>query len=114
MKRSNNFCSNSAIVQLVELDDPGLDLDLDHPTDYEKALRLAFGLTSARMLASQRSAYLFNPSGTIGSERSRMPVAAKIALPTAGAIPTIGVSPAPADAKSFFGSQEPLRFSVHR
>jgi len=33
----------SANVQLVELDDPGLDLDLDHPTDYEKALRLAFG-----------------------------------------------------------------------
>jgi molybdenum cofactor cytidylyltransferase len=34
---------SSADVQLVELDDPGLDLDLDHPADYEKARRLAFG-----------------------------------------------------------------------
>ena len=33
----------SASVQWVELDDPGLDLDLDHPADYEEALRLAFG-----------------------------------------------------------------------
>src|SRR5512133_2533660 len=27
-------------VLLCELDDPGLDLDLDHPEDYERALRL--------------------------------------------------------------------------
>jgi CTP:molybdopterin cytidylyltransferase MocA len=33
----------SATVQLVELDDPGLDLDLDHPADYERAMRLASG-----------------------------------------------------------------------
>src|SRR5579859_6610888 len=28
-------------VRLIELDDPGLDLDLDCPADYEKALRLS-------------------------------------------------------------------------
>src|SRR5207247_7607425 len=39
------------------------------------------------------------PSGAKGSERSRIPVAAKIAFPTAGASPTIGVSPAPPDGK---------------
>ena len=44
------------------------------------------------------------PSGTKGSERSRIPVAAKIAFPTAGASPTIGVSPAPADGKSLRSS----------
>ena len=31
----------------------------------------------------------------MGSERRRLPVAAKMALPMAGAMPTIGVSPAP-------------------
>ena len=31
----------AAKVKLVEADDPGLDLDLDHPADYEKALKLA-------------------------------------------------------------------------
>jgi len=30
-------------ILLVELDDPGLDLDLDDPADYERARRLAFG-----------------------------------------------------------------------
>jgi hypothetical protein len=30
-------------VRLVELDDPGLDLDLDYPADYQKALQLSFG-----------------------------------------------------------------------
>ena len=35
----------SANVRRVELDDPGLDLDLDCPADYEKALRLASGAT---------------------------------------------------------------------
>ncbi|MDB6016765.1 MAG: putative MobA-like protein [Pedosphaera sp.] len=33
----------SAEVKLLELNDPGLDLDMDHPADYEKALQLAFG-----------------------------------------------------------------------
>jgi molybdenum cofactor cytidylyltransferase len=33
----------SASVQWLELDDPGLGLDLDHPADYERARRLAFG-----------------------------------------------------------------------
>jgi len=33
----------SISVQSVEVDDPGLDIDLDRPADYEKALRLAFG-----------------------------------------------------------------------
>jgi len=33
----------TARVQWVALDDPGLDLDLDHPADYKEALRLAFG-----------------------------------------------------------------------
>ena len=28
-------------VALCELDDPGLDLDIDRPEDYEKALRFA-------------------------------------------------------------------------
>ena len=28
-------------VALCELDDPGLDLDIDRPEDYEKAVRLA-------------------------------------------------------------------------
>jgi CTP:molybdopterin cytidylyltransferase MocA len=32
-----------AKVRLIELDDPGLDLDLDCPADYEKALRLSPG-----------------------------------------------------------------------
>ena len=45
-----------------------------------------------------------NPFGTIGSERNRRPVARKIALPTAGAIATIGVSPAPADGRSLRSS----------
>lgn len=36
------FLENSrAEVRLIELDDPGLDLDLDSPADYEKALRLS-------------------------------------------------------------------------
>ena len=32
--------NNASAVALRELDDPGLDLDLDTPADYEKALRL--------------------------------------------------------------------------
>ena len=32
---------HAAKVKLVEVDDPGLDLDLDCPADYEKALQLA-------------------------------------------------------------------------
>src|SRR6266550_9532605 len=44
------------------------------------------------------------PSGAKGSDRSRIPVAEKIAFPTAGASPTIGVSPAPADGKSLRSS----------
>src|SRR5437016_6128713 len=40
------------------------------------------------------------PFGAMGSDRRRMPVALKIALPTAGARPTIGVSPAPAEGTS--------------
>src|SRR5207249_12190262 len=40
-----------------------------------------------------------SPRGIIGSERRRMPVALKIALPMAGATPTDGVSPAPADGR---------------
>src|ERR1700733_417348 len=43
---------------------------------------------------------LTNPVGAIGSDRMRGPVAWKMALPTAGAKPTIGVSPAPADGRS--------------
>ena len=31
----------TAKVKLIEVDDPGLELDLDHPADYEKALKLA-------------------------------------------------------------------------
>src|SRR5262249_31108348 len=40
------------------------------------------------------------PSGSIGRARSLTPQAAKIALPIAGATPTIGVSPAPAGGRS--------------
>lgn len=40
------------------------------------------------------------PSGTSGRERSLTPVAAKMALASAGAIATIGVSPPPADGMS--------------
>jgi lipase maturation factor 1 len=48
-----------------------------------------------------RSAHqTFIPWGTIGIDRSRTPVASKMALPTAGAMATIGVSPAPAGATS--------------
>jgi hypothetical protein len=39
------------------------------------------------------------PATARGSARRRLPVAAKMALPTAGAIPTMGVSPAPAEVK---------------
>ena len=28
-------------ICLIEIDDPGLDLDLDSPADYERALRLS-------------------------------------------------------------------------
>ena len=38
--------------------------------------------------------------GAIGMSRKRIPVAAKMALPTAGARPTIPVSPAPAEGRS--------------
>jgi hypothetical protein len=40
------------------------------------------------------------PAGSIGNARRRRPQAAKIALPTAGAMAVIGVSPAPADGRS--------------
>jgi hypothetical protein len=45
----------------------------------------------------QNGGQAFNPFGTIGNERMRLPVAAKMALPMAGARPQIGVSPAPAE-----------------
>jgi molybdenum cofactor cytidylyltransferase len=32
---------NSALVKLVEVNDPGLDLDLDEPSDYQAALKLS-------------------------------------------------------------------------
>jgi molybdenum cofactor cytidylyltransferase len=35
--------AHSALVELAELDDPGLDLDLDTPEDFEKASRMVFG-----------------------------------------------------------------------
>src|ERR1035437_1322064 len=38
--------------------------------------------------------------GAMGSERTRCPVASKMAFPTAGAIPMMGHSPAPAEVKS--------------
>ena len=41
-----------------------------------------------------------SPCGAIGSERTRCPVASKMAFPTAGAIPMMGHSPAPADGRS--------------
>jgi hypothetical protein len=50
------------------------------------------------MICHPRSVILF------GIDLIRLPVASKIALLTAGARPTIGVSPAPADGKSFRSS----------
>src|SRR5262249_12977765 len=44
------------------------------------------------------------PHASNGSFRILRPVASKIALPIAGATPTIGVSPAPALARSFRSS----------
>ena len=44
------------------------------------------------------------PPGSIGMLRIRLPVAVKIALPTAGARPTMGVSPAPADGMSLLST----------
>src|SRR5450756_791728 len=44
--------------------------------------------------------YGMTPSGTSGSERNRTPVAAKIALASAGAIAMMGVSPPPAEGRS--------------
>ena len=35
--------SIAAPIQLMDIDDPGLELDIDLPEDYQKALRLAFG-----------------------------------------------------------------------
>jgi hypothetical protein len=49
---------------------------------------------------AQARAHPRSPSGAMGMERSRMLEAAKIALPTAGAMHMIGVSPAPADGTS--------------
>ena len=46
----------------------------------------------------------FNPSGTNGSALNLTPVAAKIAFPIAGAMPTIGASPEPAEGRSFRSS----------
>ena len=48
--------------------------------------------------------HTFSPFGTIGMARKRRPMASKIALPIAGAIPTIGASPAPADGRSLRSS----------
>ena len=48
----------------------------------------------------------------IGSDRFRFPVASKIAFPIAGAIPTIGVSPAPADGRSFRSSSTLSIFGI--
>jgi branched-subunit amino acid aminotransferase/4-amino-4-deoxychorismate lyase len=47
---------------------------------------------------------LHTPTLSTGIDLIRTPVASKIAFPTAGASPTIGVSPAPADGKSFRSS----------
>src|SRR5579884_3421443 len=50
--------------------------------------------------ATQDRPVLGKPFGTMGMERMRVPVAAKMAFAIAGEIPTIGVSPAPAGGKS--------------
>src|SRR5262245_31355525 len=47
----------------------------------------------------------FKPFGTIGRERRRCPVAWKMALATAGATATMGVSPAPAEGRSLRSSR---------
>lgn len=52
------------------------------------------------ILGKKLSAYFCTPRGASGSERSRTPVAWKMALPIAGAMAMIGVSPAPAEGIS--------------
>src|SRR5258707_15615328 len=52
--------------------------------------------TNQPFLASAR----LRPSGTRGMERRRMPVALKMALPTAGAMGTMGGSPAAAEGRA--------------
>jgi CTP:molybdopterin cytidylyltransferase MocA len=37
------LAAHAALVELAELEDPGLDLDLDTPEDFEKARRMFFG-----------------------------------------------------------------------
>jgi hypothetical protein len=79
---------------------------LERPLDSERAAksrqkRKAVNLyrTAAEVVAPFAPA-AGKPFGTIGSERIRIPAASKIALPTAGATPMIGVSPAPALVRS--------------
>ena len=56
---------------------------------------------------------ILSPLGTIGSDVKRLPVARKMALPIAGATATIGVSPAPADGKSFRSSNTVSSTGIH-
>src|ERR1700730_17977801 len=49
--------------------------------------------------------YVWTPLGANGRAFSRLPVASKIALPIAGAMAMIGVSPAPAGAISLRSSK---------
>jgi hypothetical protein len=56
------------------------------------------GVTEATGAAANRYVVdVVSPFRAIGSDRTRIPVASKIAAPTAGAIAMIGVSPAPID-----------------
>src|SRR5262249_1208003 len=62
------------------------------------------GPLGQRQELASGSGRVTTPFGTSGSERSRTPLASKIAFAIAGATQTIGVSPAPAEATSLRSS----------
>src|SRR5690242_20517256 len=64
-----------------------------------------FGRVAPPLMAGLLFYVTFSPLGAIGIDRSRTPVALKMALPTAGAMATIGVSPAPAEGRSLRSSR---------
>jgi len=88
----------SAEVRLIEMDDPGLDLDMDHPADYEKALRLSLVIRGRRWMAS-----LFlclQPIRRHWQRTQPYSRGGKDGVANGWAMPIIGVSPAPAEGKS--------------
>src|SRR5258708_8133442 len=54
-----------------------------------------------RCSSAKKGYQVLTPFGASGRPLRRTPVASKTALPMAGAMPSMGVSPAPADGMSF-------------